>query len=184
MFGIGNPPKREKEQDSDDAACKNENVVHLVCTASAYVRASGSLYDACLKMTRREHSEDIESVIVNMTLVDNSDEETVLVLSENICNIAKEFSDLHDLSAIHPEGLPAVLSTAMCASRIVGAYDSDPESACCNILLIVSEHAEVLKDLMEDVIVSATKDDLRWEIFSIKEFAIADSPSDDICIVE
>ncbi|KAK3284445.1 hypothetical protein CYMTET_3906 [Cymbomonas tetramitiformis] len=184
MFGIGNAFQTNKAHVPDNAPCKTECVVYLVCTASAYVRASGSLYEACLKMARREHGEELASVIVNMTLVDNSQEETVLVLSENICNIANEFSDLHDLAAVQSNGIPAVLTTAICASKIVGAYDSDPDTACCNILLMVSDQAELLKDLVEDVIVSATKDDLRWEIFSVRECAIDDPSAEDVCIIE
>lgn len=181
MFNIGTAPNaRATENETREA----DIVVHLVCTASAYVRASGGLYDACLKMARREHGNDIDAVTVNMILVDNSNEETVLVLSENICSIAKEFSDLHDLAAVQSGELSAVMSTAMCASRIVGHYDTDPESASCNILLMVSENADTLKDLLEDVVSSAAKEDIQWEILSVCEFVADDTFSDGICILE
>ncbi|KAK3246113.1 hypothetical protein CYMTET_44334 [Cymbomonas tetramitiformis] len=169
MFGIGNAVPKTNEAEAPGLEHEEKHVVHLICTASAYVRASGGLYDACLKMVRHQHDNETECVVVNMTLVDNTEEQTVLVLSENICNIAKEFSDLGELTSVKCEGLPALLSTVMCASYIIGKCDLEENADTCNILILVTENALSLRALMEDVIATAHKDKLYWEICHVLE---------------
>ncbi|KAK3251043.1 hypothetical protein CYMTET_39587 [Cymbomonas tetramitiformis] len=57
---------------------------------------------------------------IDMIMIDNTENEEVFMLSNNICNIAKEFDKMRDMRTITTEGLSGAVGVALCMSFLIG----------------------------------------------------------------
>ncbi|KAK3245786.1 hypothetical protein CYMTET_2718 [Cymbomonas tetramitiformis] len=171
---------RRDAHDQTEAADADEcPTVHVVCTASAYVRASGNLHDICLKKVHKYYKEScIESVRVEMILVDDTKENMVLMLSENMCNIGREFSELHSLFTISSENLPAVLCTGLCATYIMGKNETVDDNNKRIVVIMVTEGAQRIRSLIDEMLTISVNEKAFCEVCELKEYEFKVSGDD------
>ncbi|KAK3234669.1 hypothetical protein CYMTET_55219 [Cymbomonas tetramitiformis] len=162
--------RRESHKPSDAANTDERPTVHVVCTASAYVRASGNLHEICLKKLHKCYNDScVDSVRVEMILVDDTKENMVLMLSENMCNIGREFSELHSLFTISSENLAAVLCTGLCATYIMGKNENVEDNSKRIVVIMVTEGAQQIRALVEEMLTVSVNENAYCEVCELKD---------------
>ena len=92
-----------------------------------------------------------------MALVDDTKEKLVLMISENLCNIGREFANLDDLHTIQSDAVSSTVAAALCASHIIGHQhverdEETPHPQIDIIMVMVTAESESIRDVIADLV--------------------------------
>ncbi|KAK3284911.1 hypothetical protein CYMTET_7461 [Cymbomonas tetramitiformis] len=142
--------------------------VSVVCTASAYAKAAGNLREICVRKAQSHHAKhEVEDVQVDMLLIDDTKENTVLMLSENMCNIGKEFADLHSIHTVSADNVSSKLCAALSAGYMMGKNDKFKDNVKRIVLVMVTDEVEGVRGLVDEVSTVCTNENSFCEVCEI-----------------
>lgn len=153
---------------------QDRELVRVVCTASAYVRSSGNLHTICSR--RYDDSEEsprtsprpnAEPPRVHLTLVDDSSEKAVTMISENIGNIGLEFANLEGLDCIEAEDSTSLHAACMCAAQTIRKAARVEDG--CRVVLLIDEYGDEARTLLQDVIADGHDGGVRTRVCCVSE---------------
>ncbi|KAK3255102.1 hypothetical protein CYMTET_35729 [Cymbomonas tetramitiformis] len=183
------PSTETEKNDAQPAKSQNETsekpFMYLVCTASAYARASGDVNEVCMRYAKNMGAaDDGTDVSIEMILIDNTENEEVFMLSKNICNIAREFDKMRDMCTVSTQGLSGAAGVALCMSYLIGKNTQavDESRAPLRLLAMVTEDVQRLTVNMRNATQTTYDDAIYWDVCCVTERSDALDVDQDSCV--